>query len=127
MRTVLDELGGEDALKTLVETFYDVVETEPRAQNLRHLHFNGHGIDHARIEQFNFLSSFMGGRQYYKEKHGHMDVRHMHEHVEITLDDAEVWLQCMTASLDKCCDNAPLKDRLMGSFRRVARVLVNQA
>ena len=46
----------------LVETFYDLVETLPEGSNLRRLHGRGHGIDHARVEQFNFLSGFMGGR-----------------------------------------------------------------
>ena len=81
METVLHQLGGEPALRKLVETFYDVVEADPVAANLRKLHLRGHGIDHARVEQFNFLSGFLGGRRYYADKHGHMDVKLMHAHV----------------------------------------------
>ena len=125
MQSVIDQIGGETALRDLVETFYDLVESEPRGENLRRLHFRGHGIDHARVEQFNFLSAFFGGRRYYQEKHGHMDVKLMHEHVVITNQDAEDWLACMDKALDTCGHSGPLKGRLMTSFRRVALILVN--
>lgn len=125
METVLQQLGGEPALRKLVEVFYDVVEADPIATNLRKLHLRGHGIDHARVEQFNFLSGFLGGRRYYADKHGHMDVKLMHAHVPIALDDAEVWLSCMEKAVDHCGYSGALKGKMMTSFRRVALVLVN--
>lgn len=126
METVLQQLGGEPALRKLVEVFYDVVEADPVAVNLRKLHLRGHGIDHARVEQFNFLSGFLGGRRYYADKHGHMDVKLMHAHVPIALDDAEAWLSCMETAVDHCGYSGALKDKIMISFRRVALVLVNR-
>ncbi len=59
---MLDDIGGEQKLRDLVELFYDMVETLPEGSNLRRLHARGHGVAHARVEQFNFLSGFMGGR-----------------------------------------------------------------
>ena len=109
----------------MVETFYDLIESEPRGENLRRLHFRGTGIPSARVEQFNFLSGFLGGRQHYREKHGHMDVKLMHAHVPIMTDDAEDWLFLMEQAVDKCGITGDLKDRLMTPFRRVALVLVN--
>lgn len=125
METVINQLGGEVATRELVEVFYDFVETEPAGENLRRLHSRGHGLDHARVEQFNFLCGFLGGRRYYAEKHGHMDVKLMHAHVPITLEDAENWLLCMDKAMDVCGHSGALKTRLMQSFRRVALVLVN--
>lgn len=122
---MLEDIGGETSLKELVETFYDLIETLPEGSNLRRLHSRGHGIDHARVEQFNFLSGFMGGRQYYLEKHGHMDVKKMHEHVPIRPEDAENWLMCMTKALADEGHKGPHVDRLHAVFRRVALILVN--
>ena len=125
MKNVVTQIGGESALRDLVETFYDLIESEPRGKNLRHLHFLGTGFASARIEQFNFLSGFLGDRQHYREKHGHMDVKLIHEHVPITNEDAEDWLFLMEQAIDKCKIECDVKDRLMGPFRRVAMVLVN--
>ena len=123
--TVLDDIGGETRLRALVETFYDLIETLPEGSNLRRLHSRGHGIDHARVEQFNFLSGFMGGRHSYKEKNGHMDVKLMHAHVPIRLEDAQNWLHCMNTALDDEGHTGPHVDKLKQVFARVATVLIN--
>ena len=123
--TALSDIGGETQLRALVETFYDLVETLPEGSNLRRLHARGHGVAHARIEQFNFLCGFMGGRAYYKEKHGHMDVKLMHAHVPIRAADAENWLACMDKALDDEGHQGPHVDKLRQVFRRVALILVN--
>lgn len=122
---MIDSLGGEEAVRDLVETFYDLVEELPEGENLRRLHRRGQGMANARVEQFNFLSAFLGGRKYYQEKHGHMDVKLMHEHVPITAKDAENWLFCMDRALEKGGHNGPHVDRLRGIFHRVALILVN--
>jgi hemoglobin len=67
----------------------------------------------------------MGGRKYYQEKHGHMDVKLMHEHVPITTEDAENWLTCMDRALEDLNLTGPGVERLRAVFRRVALMLVN--
>lgn len=123
--SVLDDIGGETSLRSLVKQFYDLVETLPEGANLRRLHARGHGVDHARVEQFNFLSGFMGGRAYYQEKHGHMDVKLMHAHVPIRQADAEAWLACMRRALDDEGHAGPHVDKLNAVFARVATILIN--
>lgn len=123
--SALEDLGGEERLRALVETFYDLVETLPEGSNLRRLHGRGHGIDHARIEQFNFLSGFLGGRRYYMEKHGHMDVKLMHAHVPIRQLDADNWMVCMNKALDDEGHSGPHIDKLRAVFTRIATILVN--
>ncbi|MGR3571186.1 group II truncated hemoglobin [Brevirhabdus sp.] len=125
MPSVLDSLGGEAGVTRLVETFYDLIESDPRGTTLRKLHARGQGIAHARIEQANFLIGFFGGRQHYREKHGHMDVRLMHAHVPITDEDAENWLALMETALRRCARDPALSARLLSAFRRVALTLVN--
>ncbi len=123
--TVLDNIGGEEKLRDLVEAFYDLIETLPEGSNLRRLHARGHGVPHARVEQFNFLSGFMGGRHYYREKHGHMDVKLMHAHVPIRQADAENWLFCMRKALADEGHHGPHIDKLNDVFARVATILIN--
>lgn len=123
--TALDELGGEDRLRDLVEQFYDLVESLPEGANLRRLHARGHGVAHARTEQFNFLSGFLGGRQYYKEKHGHMDVKLIHAHVPIRQADADNWLASMDKAIEMEGHSGPHTDKMRAVFRRVAMILIN--
>ncbi len=81
--SLYDRIGGASVLHKLVNTFYDIIENDPEGEILNVLHLRGHGIAHSRIEQFNFLSGFLGGPQLYIEKYGHSDVRDMHRHVEV--------------------------------------------
>ena len=125
MKLLIDTIGGEEALRKLVNDFYDIIEVVPEGDTLRKLHLRGHGLDHVREEQFNFLSGFLGGRRYYQEKHGHMDVKKMHVHIPISEQDAEDWLTCMDYALEKNNLRGGDVDRLRGVFRRICLQLVN--
>lgn len=122
---MIETVGGETVLRRLVEDFYDLIETLPEGETIRKLHLRGHGLSHVREEQFNFLSGFLGGRRYYEEKHGHMDVRRMHAHVPISRQDAEDWLFCMDRALSQNGLAGPEIDRLRATFRRICLMLVN--
>lgn len=124
-KRMIDVIGGEAAVRSLVEDFYDLVEVLPEGENLRKLHLRGHGLAHVRVEQFNFLNGFLGGRRYYMEKHGHMDLRRMHAHVPISVRDAEDWLACMDKALAQNRMAGPEVDRLRATFRRICMMLVN--
>ncbi|MDX8447446.1 group II truncated hemoglobin [Mesorhizobium captivum] len=123
--TLLAQIGGETVLRGLVDCFYDLIETDPRVKSLLRLHFRGHGVDHAREEQFNFLCGFLGGRRHYLEKHGHMDVRLMHAHVPISAADAEDWLTLMDRAIAEMQLSGPPVDKMRLAFRRVALTLIN--
>ncbi len=123
--SAFDDIGGLERLTALVAEFYDMIETLPEGANLRRLHARGQGIAHARVEQVNFLSGFLGGRHYYREKHGHMDVKLMHAHVPIRVQDAEDWLTCMDQALENEGQSGPHIEKLRAVLRRVALILVN--
>ncbi|MEM9577848.1 MAG: group II truncated hemoglobin [Pseudomonadota bacterium] len=125
MACALDEIGGEDALRTLVEHFYDVMETDPKVYPLHRLHFRGHGLSHTRQTQFEFLSGFMGGRAYYRERFGHMNLREIHEHVPIREEDAELWLETFDRALEDCALSGSAVEKMRATLRRAALMLVN--
>lgn len=121
-----DRVGGEAGIRALVETFYDIIEKEPEGQVLHLLHMRGQGVAHSRIEQFNFLSGFLGGPRLYVEKYGHSDVRQMHEHVEIDAEARDTWLKCMRIAIDRVGLDAEVKAALMAHFEPVAAKLKNK-
>ena len=122
---LLDQIGGEAGVDHLVNTFYDLLEESPEAADIHRLHFRGHGLDHTRVQQRDFMIGFMGGRQHYRETHGHMDVREIHAHVPIRQADAEAWLATWDNALAACGHDGPQIERLRQTVRRVAIMLIN--
>lgn len=125
MQTMLEHIGGEDAVHTLVNHFYDLMETRPEAADIHRLHFRGHGLDHTRVQQVDFMIGFLGGRRHYAETHGHMDLREIHAHIPIRTKDAETWLETWDMALAECGHQGDKVDNLRRVVRRAALMLVN--
>jgi hemoglobin len=121
------QLGGEDAIRRLVETFYDIVESDPVAKPVHELHLGRFGMGHVRTAQFEFLCGFFGGPKYYVERMGHSNVRAIHEHLSIGQSEARIWLSCMERALDENGVPAPLKRKIMSGFTIAARMLVEHS
>jgi hemoglobin len=125
VKPMIDRLGGERQVNLLVNRFYDLIETLPQGAAIMAMHQKGHGLSHVRPEQFNFLCGFFGGRRYYHERHGHMNLREIHAHVEITSQDAEDWLAVMDRAMGDTQVPDPERTEIMATFRRAALMLVN--
>jgi hemoglobin len=125
--SLYDLVGGEAGVVNLVKVFYDIVEAEPFAHKLLLLHLRGNGLAHSRVEQFNFLSGFLGGPKLYVEKHGHSNVRTMHEHVEINAETKDIWLECMVRTINQIGLEAATENKLMKNFTAAAESLVNRS
>lgn len=125
MEPMIDRIGGEPQVKLLVNHFYDLIETLPQGKAIMEMHQKGHGLAHVRPEQFNFLCGFFGGRRYYHELHGHMNLREIHAHVEIRRQDAEDWLAVMDRAMVETGVAEKERVEIMATFRRAALMLVN--
>ena len=125
MDPMIDRIGGEDKVLHLVDHFYDLIETLPQGRTIMEMHLKGHGLSHVRPAQFEFLCGFFGGRRYYHERHGHMNLREIHAHVEIRLQDAEDWLAVMDTAMADTDVPDPMRAEIAKTFRRAALMLVN--
>jgi hemoglobin len=125
MEPMIDRIGGEPQVRLLVNRFYDLIETLPQGAAIMEMHQKGHGLAHVRPEQFNFLCGFFGGRRYYHEAHGHMNLREIHAHVEIRARDAEDWLAVMERAMGETGVGEREREEIMLTFRRAALMLVN--
>ena len=125
MEPMINRIGGEEKVHHLVDHFYDLIETLPQGATIMAMHQRGHGLAHVRPEQFNFLCGFFGGRRYYHELHGHMNLREIHAHVEIRLQDAEDWLAVMDRAMVETRVGEKERGEIMATFRRAALMLVN--
>jgi hemoglobin len=125
MKTMIEKIGGEEKLHRLVDHFYDLIESLPQGKTIMDLHVQGHGLNHVRPAQFEFLCGFFGGRRYYQERHGHMNLRVIHAHVDIRQQDAEDWLAVMKTAMDDVAVDEPMKSEILITFQRAAMMLVN--
>ena len=125
--TPFARLGGADAVRALVETFYDAMSSdEPALAKLHRCDENGR-VDTVTRERFGlFLMGWLGGPQDYIAKYGHPRLRMRHSHVPIDLAMRDAWLRCMTKALDQCPLEQAVRHYLDFRFQEVADFLRNQ-
>jgi hemoglobin len=111
------QLGGEPALRSLVDRFYQLMDELPEARMIRALHPADLGP--AREKLFLFLSGWVGGPLLYSERHGPPRLRHKHLPFPINATARDAWMACMKRALDEqVADDA--------AFFRTADFLRNQ-
>jgi hemoglobin len=123
-RTPYELLGGEDAVRLLATTFYDVMDRSTAYADVRALHQAD--LTDAREKFFLFLSGWLGGPQLYVEKHGHPRLRMRHATFPINEFIRDQWLACMGEALDACEVSGDIRTFLDGRFAHVADFMRNQ-
>jgi hemoglobin len=96
-----DQLGGEAAVRALVERFYDAMdEHEPELAALHVLGDDGK-VSRASRDRFAlFLIGWLGGPQEYMRLHGHPRLRMRHAHVPVSTAMRDAWLRSMAKALE---------------------------
>ena len=118
-------VGGEDAVRALVDRFYDLMDIEPSYQALRDAH--GNTLQDARDKLFWFLCGWLGGPEHYTERFGHPRLRMRHMPFSIGLLERDQWLACMDQAMLELALDPVLRERLNGSFFKTADWMRNQA
>lgn len=111
--SIYDNLGGETAVRRLVQAFYPRVQRDPLLGPLF-----PEDITPVMEKQFMFLSQFFGGPSLYSDAVGHPMMRARHLPFPVTRERAEAWLACMRAALEEIGVEEPLRgfvlERLSG-------------
>ena len=115
-------LGGEPAVRALVDRFYDLMDLEPDYAALRAVH--GSTLDDARDKLFWFLCGWLGGPQHYIERFGHPRLRARHLPFAIGIRERDQWLTCMGLAMAELGEAAgfteAMRARLMNAFAGTA-------
>ena len=123
--SVFEALGGEPALRRLVDAFYDGMDTMPAYTGIRALH--PADLSGSRDKLFWFLCGWSGGPDHYIERFGHPRLRARHLPFPIGVTERDQWLNCMSQALAQCGVGASLQQRLMQAFFGTADWMRNQA
>ncbi len=116
-------IGGEDAIRRLVERFYALMDTLPEARTIRALHAADLSLAKERL--FMFLSGWLGGPPLYAERFGHPRLRQKHQAFPIGNAERDAWMLCMTRALDEVVPDNELRAQLTASFFKTANFLRN--
>jgi len=112
--TPYELLGGETAVRGLVDRFYDLMDLEPAYAGIRRLH--PPVLDDSRDKLFWFLCGWLGGPQLYVEKLGHPRLRARHLPFSIGIAERDLWLKCMSQAMDEEGVDPDLQRRLAQAF-----------
>ena len=120
-----ERLGGEAALRRLVDRFYELMDTLPEAWEIRKLH--PQDLTGSGDKLFKFLSGWLGGPPLYWEEYGHPRLRARHLPFPIAERERDQWLHCMYAALDEQVQDAELREGLKRAFAQTADHMRNRA
>ncbi len=123
--TPFQRIGGEEAVRALVASFYDIMdETEPA---LARLHVLEDGkVSRGTRERFGlFLIGWLGGPQHYIERHGHPRLRMRHGHVPVDIAMRDAWMRCMNKAMDARGVTGGLRRFLEERFAQTADFMRN--
>jgi hemoglobin len=90
-------LGGDAAVRALVDRFYDLMDLDPAYGGIRRLHQPD--LAHARDKLTSFLSGWLGGPNLYVERFGHPKLRARHLPFAIGIAERDQWMACMNQAM----------------------------
>jgi hemoglobin len=123
--TPYEALGGADAVRRLVDRFYDLMDELPETHGLRQLH--PADLAGSRQSLFEFLSGWFGGPPLYLEKKGHPRLRMRHMPFAIGPAERDQWMLCMRTALEEQVSDEALHQGVLNAFVQMADHMVNVA
>jgi hemoglobin len=111
-------IGGEEAVRALVDRFYDLMDLEPAYAALRATH--GNDLSKARQHLFWYLCGWLGGPQHHTLRFGHPRLRQRHMPFAIGIRERDQWLACMDGAMAETDVEPALRTRLQASFFQTA-------
>ncbi len=118
-------IGGEHAIRTLVERFYFYMDTLPEAHTIRALHQSD--LSSAKDKLFKFLSGWLGGPNLFIEEFGHPMLRARHLPFAIGESERDQWMLCMNKALADIPLDPRLETNLKTALHDLATHMINQA
>ena len=126
--TFYERLGGDktgiENIRLLVETFYDIMDSDPKVASLRAIHQPD--LTEAREKLFMFLTGWSGGPQLYIERYGHPRLRARHLPFSIGETQRDQWMYCMISAMHQIGIQEPVLTQLATQLYGVADFMRNQ-
>ena len=119
-------LGGSDAVRALVERFYEIMsDREPALAHLHPCTPDGRVARVPRDRFALFLIGWLGGPDDYIQQNGHPRLRMRHGRVAVDIAMRDAWLRCMQAAMDERGITGEVRTFLDARFAEVADFMRN--
>jgi len=89
--------GEQTGIRKLVDTFFDIMGSNPQYRVIYKMH--PEDIEISRDKLALFLCGWMGGPRPFVEKYGQIAIPTVHQHLQITEVERDLWLNCMREAL----------------------------
>jgi hemoglobin len=117
-------IGGEAAVRNLVNRFYDLMDEDPDFYGIRKLH--PVSLAGSREKLFMFLSGWLGRPPLYIDTFGHPRLRARHKPFSVGISERDQWMACMVRAMEETGVDAQMKHRLAQAFFQTANFMRNQ-
>ena len=124
-KTLFEELGGTEKIRDLVEKFYDIMDSDPRALGIRAMH--AADLTEAREKLFMFLTGWSGGPSLYIDRYGHPMLRKRHLPFAIGESERDQWMFCMVRATHEINMEESIVVRLAQALWSVADFMRNKS
>lgn len=118
--TIYEAVGGEEGVRSIVESFYPKVQENPLLGPLF-----PEDIAPVMEKQVLFLTQFFGGPPLYTQQYGHPMMRARHMAFPVTAERAQAWLGCMRKALDETVEDPDLRLAILERLKAPAYHFVN--
>ena len=122
--TPYEVIGGEAAIRTLVEKFYYYMDTLPEAKGIRDIHQAD--LTSAETKLFKYMTGWLGGPNLYIEEYGHPMLRARHLPFAIGESERDQWMLCMNKAIDEVPMDSRLKTSLQTALQDLATHMINK-
>ena len=116
-------IGGDAAIRKLVNRFYELMDELPEAYAVRRLHPNS--LAGSADSLFKFLSGWFGGPPLYIRERDHPRLRMRHAPYAIGPVERDEWLLCMRQALTEQVADDTLRAGMDRAFEAMAQHMVN--
>lgn len=117
------EILGDQGIKDLARTFYEVMDELPLAADIRAMH--AENLDNITRMLAAYLTQWMGGPPVYQAIKGTVCLTDPHEPFRIGPKERDQWLACMDEALERIGASEELKTMLKEPMFRVADTVRN--
>ena len=117
------EILGEQGVKELANTFYEVMDELPLAAGIRAMHTEN--LDRIKEILATYLTGWMGGPPVYQKLKGTVCLNEPHERFKIGPKERDQWLECMDEALIRVNASEELKQMLKEPLQRIAEAVRN--
>jgi hemoglobin len=124
MQTHYERIGGEEGVRKLVDSFYDLMDKQEDLRGIRELHAKS--LKASREKLFLFLSGWLGGPQLYVEKYGHPRLRQRHVAFAIGESERDQWMNCMIQAMRDVGLEEELRNELAAAFQKTSDFMRNK-